>query len=75
MSQYVTQPIYSLSNIALVGSLFSKDRDRYKAISQELDNEADVNAFKWDFLKRNSNSIFIGIGVAIVLFLIFKFAK
>jgi len=71
MSQYVTQPVYSTSNVALNATLFS-GRNKYKIASQSLDNEADVNAFRWNFGKDDNTSIIVVLIIIAVAFMVFK---
>jgi hypothetical protein len=75
MSQYITTPAYGLSNVALTASLFNKSRDKYKIASQSLDNEADVNAFRFGLGKDDNSAIIVVLIIIAVGFVVFKSVK
>ena len=74
MGQYVTQPAYNLSNSVLLASVFS-GRNKYKVVSQSLDNEADVNALKWTANSDNQTAIIVVLIIIAVAFVVFKYVK
>ena len=75
MAQYVSQPVYNLSDNALLASLFPKRRDQYKVVSQNLDNEADVSAFRWNLSQSNNGNIIVVLIIIAVVFVVFKYVK
>ena len=74
MAQYVTQPAYNLSNTALLSSLFG-GRNKYKIVSQSLDNEADINAFRYGAIKDDNSAIIVVLIIIAVAFVVFKYVK